>query len=216
MDRAMMILLSEAPSEILDYGFVMHCLKEYKFPRSKLSHLLKNGSLIRIKKGLYVFGSIFSRRPYSLEVIANLIYGPSYVSLEWALQTYGILPERVEEVTSVTFKRKQMFTTPIGRFSYAHRPLFAYPTGVVRKQLSEYQSYLIATPEKALVDLLVVRRGQISTLSELKHLLFDDLRIEEDDIQKLNLPLLTKINTIYPNSTITLLIKLLSKELHRA
>jgi hypothetical protein len=214
MDRAMAILRSRAPSEELDYGFVMDCLKGYSFPRTKLTHLLKTGSLVRIKKGLYVFGSLFARQPYSREVLANLVYGPSYVSLEWALQTYGMLPERVEEITSVTLKRTRMFSTPIGRFSYAHRPPLAYSSGVVRRQLSDYQSYLIATPEKALVDLLILRRGQVSKSSELQSVLFDDLRIEEEDVQKLNLPLLKKINAAYPHSTITHLITFLSKEAH--
>lgn len=211
MDQAMEILRSRAPSEVLDYGFVMDCLKDYKFPRTKLTHLLKTGSLIRIKKGLYVFGPPFSRQPYSLEVLANLVYGPSYVSLEWALHTYGMIPERVEEITSITTKRNQIFTTPVGRFSYAHKPLSAYSIGVERRQISDYQSYFIATPEKALVDLLTIRRNKASKPSELEELLFEDFRIEEEDLQKLDLSLLKKINNAHPHSTITFLINFLSK-----
>ena len=210
MDRALAVLRSRAPSEELDYGFVMDCLKEYKSPRTKLTQLLKSGSLIRIKKGLYVFGPLFARRPYSLETLANLAYGPSYVSLEWALQSYGMIPERVEEITSITIKRTQVFTTPVGRFSYAHRPLFAYSAGI-RRHLSDHQNYLIATPEKALVDLLVIRRGQVTSISELRQILFEDFRIEEEDLQKLNLDLLKTINAAYPHSSITHLINFLSK-----
>ena len=214
MDQAMQIVRSRAPSEIVDYGFVMDCLKNYSFPRTKLTQLLKTEALIRIKKGLYVFGPLYSRQPYSLEVLANLIYGPSYVSLEWALHTYGMIPERVEEITSVTTKRSRMFTTPIGRFSYAHRPALAYSVGVERRQISDYQGFLIATPEKALVDLLTIRRGKVSKISEIAQLLFEDFRIEEEDLQKLDLSLLKKINDVYPHSTITLLIDFLSKELN--
>lgn len=211
MDPAMAILRSRAPSEELDYGFVMDCLKNYAFPRTKLTQLFKERALIRIKKGLYVFGSLFSRHSYSLETLANIMYGPSYVSLEWALQTYGMIPERVEEITSVTIKRTQTFTTPIGRFSYAYRPLLAYPMGIIRQQVSEFQSYLIATREKALVDLLIVRRGRVTKMSELEEILFDDLRIEEEDLQKVDLTLLKKINEAYPHSTISCLIRLLSR-----
>lgn len=211
MDKAMTVLRSRAPSEELDYGFVMNCLGNYRFPRSKLTQLLRSKALIRVKKGLYVFGSPFNRHPYSLETLANLIYGPSYVSLEWALQTYGMIPERVEEITSVTFKRAHMFETPIGRFSYAHRPLLAHPTGVIRMQASEYQSYLIATPEKALIDLLTIRRGQVLKISELEEVLFEDFRIEEDDLHRLSLVEIKKINNASPHITITNLIKLLSK-----
>ncbi len=211
MDPAMAVLRSRAPSEELDYGFVMDCLKNYKFPRTKLTHLLKSQALIRVKKGLYVFGTLFNRHAYSLETLANLIYGPSYVSLEWALQAYGMIPERVEEVTSVTFKRTQIFKTPIARFSYAHRSLLSYPVGLIRRQISEYQSYLMASPEKALIDLLIVRRGQVSTIVELKEILFDDFRIEEDDLQKLNLSVMKKINDSYRHSTITHLIRMFNE-----
>ncbi len=213
MDSAMAILRSRAPSEELDYGFVMDCLKSYAYPRKKLTHLLKTGALIRVKKGLYVFGPLFARHSYSMETLANLIYGPSYVSLEWALQTYGMIPEHVEEVTSVTIKRSRMFNTPIGRFSYARRPLYSYSVGLVRRQFSEYQGYLIATPEKALVDLLVVRRGQVANTTELQEVLFEDFRFEEEDILKLDLSLLKKINDAYSHSTITYLINFLSKDL---
>jgi hypothetical protein len=211
MDPAMAALRLRAPSEELDYGFVMNCLKNYSFPRAKLTQLLKSQALIRVKKGLYVFGSLFNRHPYSLETLANIAYGPSYVSLEWALQTYGMIPERVEEITSVTSKRTHIFETPIGRFSYSHRPLFAYPAGITIRQTSEYQSYLIATPEKALIDLLIVRRGQVSKISELEEILFEDFRIEEDDLHQLNLTTIKTINASYPHTTINHLIKMLAK-----
>lgn len=100
VDAAMAILRSQAPSEELDYRFVMNCLINYRSPRVKLNHLLNVGALIRVKKGLYVFGKQFSRGPYCLELLANKIYGPSYVSLEWALQFHGLIPERVEVVVS--------------------------------------------------------------------------------------------------------------------
>jgi len=210
MDRAMAILRSRAPSEELDYGFVMDCLKSYGFPRSKLTYLLKTNALIRVKKGLYIFGPLYSRRPYSLELLANLIYGPSYVSLEWALQLYGMIPERVEEITSITFKRSQTFATPLGNFSYAHRPMKSYLVGVIRRQISEYQSFLLATAEKALVDVLIVRRGKIRKILELEQILFEDLRLEADDLQNLDLSLLKEINATYSHSSIKHLITLIA------
>jgi hypothetical protein len=214
MDDAIEVLRSRAPSEIIDYGFVIDCLKKYRSPRTKLTQLLKVKALIRVKKGLYIFGPLFARNPYVVETLANMIYGPSYVSLEWALQKYGMIPERVEEITSVTFKRTKLFNTPIGRFSYAHRPLSAYPAGIVHQQMSAYQSYLIATPEKALVDLLIVRRGQIATRSELEEVLFEDFRIEVEDVQKLHIPLLKTINHACPHSAVTQLITFLQRNTH--
>ncbi len=111
-----------------------------------------------------------------------MMYGPSYVSLEWALGYYGMIPERVEEITSVTTKRRAHFDTPIGRFSYEHSLKIIYPIGLTRYEESKYQSALIATKEKAVADQLVIRRGKVTSLVELEKILFQDLRIEEEDL----------------------------------
>lgn len=121
IDPAIAIIRERAPSEELDYGFVMDCLSGYASPRVKLNHLLKIGALIRVKKGIYVLGKAFARTPYCLELLANKIYGPSYVSLEWALQYHQLIPERVDVVTSVSWKRKKRFDTPIALFTYDHQ-----------------------------------------------------------------------------------------------
>jgi hypothetical protein len=133
--------------------------------------------------------------------LANLIYGPSYVSLEWALSYYGMIPERVEEVTSVTLKRKQSFLTPLRTFSYQHINPLAYPTGVTRIEVSDYQKALIATPEKALCDLLMLRRGKITSRIELKKILFDDLRLEEERVYRLDFERIKQIDRAYPHSS---------------
>ncbi|MFQ5730050.1 MAG: hypothetical protein ACE5GN_06790, partial [Waddliaceae bacterium] len=202
MDKAMAILRTRAPANELDYGFVMDCLKGYRSPRAKLTKLLNTGALLRVKKGLYAFGTLFVRGSYSLETLANLIYGPSYVSLEWALQFYGMIPEKVEEITSVTFKRKKTYETPLGRFSYAHRHPDAYPVGITCLEANEYQNALIATPEKALTDLLVIRRGRVSSIAELEKILYEDLRIEAEDLVKLRPEKISRIQKTCPHSTI--------------
>ena len=65
--------------EEFDYNFAMSALSEYKNPRIEINDLLKKGEIIRVKKGLYVFGPDLAREPYSRETLANLIYGPSYI-----------------------------------------------------------------------------------------------------------------------------------------
>ena len=112
-----------AKTEELDYLFLMDCLSSYKQPRDKLTTLLKAHHLVRVKKGLYVFGKEYQQRPYSLEVLANLIYGPSYISFEYALAYYNLIPEQVVRVTSACFKRIKRFTTPVGGFIYYYVPL---------------------------------------------------------------------------------------------
>lgn len=202
IDPALANLLKKAPSEELDYGFVMDCLKEYANPRIKLHHLLKIEALIKVKKGLYVFSQTFRRKPYCSEVLANMIYGPSYVSLEWACQYWRLIPEKVTIVTNVTSKRSKAFKTPVGTFSYEHLPLAGFAVGMTRVQFSGNQLALIATREKALIDLLILRRGSIRSLKQMQEILFEDLRIEESDLVNLDFKQIEEIGQAYPHSAI--------------
>jgi hypothetical protein len=208
IDSGLAILLKKAPSEEFDYGFVMDCLNEYRNPRVKLNHLLKIKALVRIKKGIYIFGKNFARQPYSSEVLANMIYGPSYVSLEWACQYYRLIPEKVTTVTSITTQRTKYFQTPLGLFTYDHLSLEAFTEGVTLIRLSEQQQALMATKEKALADLLVVRRGRFASKKHFKETLFEDLRVERDDLDSLNLDLLKSIQKARPHSAIEYLIQI--------
>lgn len=208
LDTGLNILLEKAPGPEFDYGFVMDCLKGYSNPRVKLSHLIKIKALIRIKKGIYIFGKNHAKSPYSAEVLANMISGPSYVSLEWACQYHRLIPEKVTTVTSVTTLRSKRFNTPVGFFTYDHLPLTAYHVGIQIVKLTEKQFALIATKEKALVDLLILRRGSFKSKKHFKETVLEDLRIEEDDLSKLDLPLLHAIYKAHPHRTIQLLIQL--------
>ena len=207
IDPGIAVLRGKAQGEELDYGFVIECLSAYKNPRVKLNHLLKIKALIRVKKGIYIFGKNFARQPYSSEVLANMIYGPSYISLEWACQYYRLIPEKVTTVTSITTQRSRRFQTPIGLFTYDHLSIRAFPVGVTLIQFSNHQQALMATKEKALADLLTVRRGAFASKKHFLETVFEDLRIEEDDLYSLNLPLLKEIHQAQPHSAIQYLIK---------
>ena len=209
VDPGLALLLQRTSNEELDYGFVMDCLRLYKNPRVKLCNLLKIGALVRVKKGVYIFGPTCARKLYSPEVLANMIYGPSYVSLEWACQYYRLIPENVTAVTSVTTQRSRSFQTPAGPFSYHHQPIEVYPVGVGLMHVSDRQTALIAAKEKALVDLLVVRRGGFSSKKQLRTTLFDDLRIEEEDLAGLDRALLQEINKARPHSAVQYLMEVL-------
>lgn len=210
-EQAIFKLRDAALSNELDYGLVMECLKNYRSPRGKLSRLLKTGDLIRVKKGLYVFSKQYQRGPLSMELIANLIYGPSYVSLEWALAYYGMIPESVEEVTSVTLGRKKLYDTPIRRFRYERIHSKLYPIGLTLLEGATAQSALIATKEKALADELIIRRGKISSLLEIERIIFDDLRIEPSDLQTIDKSIIKQLLHAYPHSAIVYLNKLLAR-----
>lgn len=195
--------------EEIDYPFLIDCLKNYASPRAKITRLLKEGNLIRVKKGLYIFGPKYRKQLASLEILANKIFGPSYISLEYALMFYGLIPEHVEEVTSVTPKKNKQFSTPIGRFTYIHVPKKLYSIGFNLTTLGTNRFALIATPEKALADLFYIRKYKISNVEELKQLLFEDLRINSETIFGFNTELLTAIMQAGGSPILFILIQLI-------
>ncbi len=214
IDQGLQKIIQSTELDQFDYPFVMDCLQGYKAPRAKLKHLLDIGALLRVKKGLYVLGSHVARHPYCLESLANLIYGPSYVSLEWACQYHGLIPERVEIVTNVTTKRSLTVDTPIRRFSYAHLHADIYPVGVALVEFPGGYQALVATKEKALCDLLMVRRGRCRSLQQIRETLFEDLRVEETDLANLDLAVLEGAYESHPHSAVQYLIEIVKKEKH--
>jgi len=198
--------------EEFDYQMLMDVLREYDRPRDKIRALLKKKSIIRVKKGLYVFGEALARHPYSREVLANLIYGPSYISLDYALHYHGLIPERVETITSCTPGRGRQFSTPIGRFSYRQIPAKAYALGIDQVEIDESRSYLIAVPEKALADKLAADRGTaITTPAELREYLVSHLRMDPMGLAGMKADLLAKIAAAYRSRKIRWLSQLISE-----
>jgi predicted transcriptional regulator of viral defense system len=175
------------PQEEFDYQTLLVALGDYARPRDKISDLISKGIIIRVKKGLYVFGDGAGQTPYSHEVLANLIYGPSYISLDHAMQHYGLIPERVEAVTSVTTGRSRRFLTPIGLFTYRMIPLRAFQIGMDRIEIGDGRAFLIATPEKALADKIYEDRGTgIQTQQELADYLETNLRVDLRAVREMN------------------------------
>lgn len=196
-----------ALTEEFDYNFLIHALSKYKNPRVKINDLLKKGSIIRVKKGLYVFGPELARQPYSKETLANLIYGPSYISLEYALSFYDLIPERIETVTSVTNKRKKIFDTPIGIFIYRYINPLLFSYGTTLHKIDEFHTILIATKEKALCDLLYFS-DKIIDEKHMKTYLFENLRIEKENLKDFSLKKVKKLSLLY-GQNIKLFYKLL-------
>ena len=210
MDK-MIKMRKKVPIEEIDYPFLMNMLKGYRFPRNKINSLLRNGIIIRVKKGLYVFGKDFSMTPYSRETLANLIYGPSCISLDYALFHYGLIPERVEVITSVTPNRNKFFKTPVGNFSYRYIKNDKYYTGITLHQQDELHYILMATKEKAIIDKLYFF-SRLDTLKDLKKYLYEDLRIESTDIKQLDIIGIKNIGLHYYSHNVNLLIKHLMEE----
>lgn len=161
-------------------SMILEELKSYGSPTSKLSRMVKSGEYIRVIKGLYETNP--STPGY---LLAGSIYGPSYLSFEFALSYYGLIPEAVYTFTSATYdkKKKKKFETPFGTFTYRDVPKEVYPLGVELVREGEY-SYWIASPEKALCDMLYTK-SPIANQKELQELLFDDMRIDDEEFKNL-------------------------------
>lgn len=180
--------LQEYAEEPITRQIMLDLLKKYKRPNDKISELVKKGELIAVKNGLYVAGeNTRVQRPESF-LIANHLWGPSYVSLETALSFWGFIPERVFETTSVTIKPNNLYRTAVGRFRYHNAPSPYYSFGIKSVSLTPKQVALVASPEKAICDKIVMTPGvSLRSSMQTTDFLLEDLRIDEESLSKLNL-----------------------------
>jgi len=205
-------LRSRIQTEIFDYQTLIYALGDLSCPRDKITDLMRNGVIIRVKKGLYIFGEKFRRYPYSRELLANLIYGPSYVSLDYALSYYGLIPEKVEIITSVTTNRSRRFSTPVGLFTYRRIPVSAYAKGFIQVEAENKQVFLMATREKALADKLVSLRGvTFDSLSEIAEFLEEDLRIDTEILRSLSVEMIEQYAAGYRSRKLKILAALVRR-----
>ena len=189
--------------EEVDYNFLKSALSGYKNIRIKINDMLKKKEITRVKKGLYVLGKPYSRSHFYRETLSNLIYGPSYISLEYALSFYGLIPEKTETVTAVTSKRNKTFNTPVGCFTYRYIKPDLYTDGVTLINLDENHNILIATREKALADILYFT-GRFKNVGELSSFLLENLRIDSDEISRLKINDIKQLAGKYKGNVILL------------
>ena len=198
--------------EFFDYTTLLSCLEDYRKPRDRISALLASGDIIRVKKGLYVFGERYRRGPYAKETLANLIYGPSYISRDYALSYYGMIPERVSTITSVTTGKSRTFTTPVGTFTYSPLQASRYQCGMDRVELEEGGAFLIATREKALLDKIWAdRRFHADSLADCHTYLTEDLRIDESELCALAPTTLRKLAAHYTSAKISRVVRAIER-----
>jgi len=163
----------------LEMSVVRELIGEYRSPNNKISNMERAGDLIRLRRGLYVAHPRLSNQEISRELIANNLYGPSYVSCESALSYHGLTPERVNTVVSSTFKRSRSYTTPLGEFEYVTVPQEYYHIGVMQVIIEGQYAFLIASPEKALCDLIISTSGlRFQSAKAAREYILYDLRID--------------------------------------
>ena len=177
-------------------------LEQYSNKNSKISRDIKDRKLFKIITGLY---ETDSKTPGYL--LAGSIYGPSYISFDFALSFYGMIPERVTTITCATNNKKKTkeYNTDFGVFTYRDVPILAYPEEIILKVEGDY-SYQIASREKALCDKLYTL-SPLNNYAELENMLFNDLRIDTDEFNKLDVSKIEKLSELYHSSNVSLLSK---------
>lgn len=167
---------------------ILHLLKTYKRPNDKIAELVKKGELVTLKNGLYITGSHLNIQRPEPFLVANHLWGPSYVSVETALSYWGWISERVYEICSLTIKAAKSYHTPIGRFRYFHAALPYYSFGIRIVSLTPRQVVLMASPEKALCDTIINTSGLfLRSNRQVRAYLLEDLRIDEDQLKQMDI-----------------------------
>ncbi len=174
--------------------------------RRQMTDWINKGNIISLKRGLYTLKEEDRQTGLSRYFLANQIYSPSYIGLETALSYYGIIPEAVHTITSVTTKKTQAFKNPFGRFAYHHIKQELYDDYV--KQQDEFGCpFLIATAERAVVEFLYFRLRDIKKFDE--DIFETSFRFQ--NLEAINCDKLFKIAGVFKKTKLDRAIKLLIK-----
>lgn len=194
----------------LQTGLLLEIFRDYSSPRDKLKNLVKKNNLINVVQGLYVPGPDYNKA-YSKEVLAGIIFGPSALTFEYALSYHGLIPERVERITSLCFKRDKLFNTPLGCFSYKYIAQKKFSIGLEYVQTS-LGNFIIASPEKAILDMAYFEA--IQGEDDAYIYLTKNLRIEEKSLRELDHQKLEDIQEVYSKKSTFYVLRVI-KELIR-
>ena len=179
-------------------------LSDYSNPHMKIKRMVRDGELIHIKRGLYE-----TNPDVESEYLAYAIYGPSYLSFDYALSYQGIIPESVRVCTSATtgkFRRKT-FETPFGYYSYRDVPQQVFEMGVLSFDQDDYR-LRIASAEKAVCDKIYTMHP-VDNVIEMGELMFEDLRFDESMIEELDKNIIEQLVDGYHSKNVKLLSKVL-------
>lgn len=172
------------------------------FDRNNFGRWIKKGLLIRLRQGYYTFPEYKNKADIAL-YFANRIYRPSYVSLHTALSFYGMIPEAVMQITSVTTLKTISFSNDFGEYGYKSiKPDLFF--GYELKPILEGQAFQLARPEKALLDLLYLYPFY-NTIQDM-----EDLRLDEDFVHDdLDIRILDEYTSRFKNKALEKRVRLL-------
>lgn len=151
------------------------------------------GEIIRLKPGLFLLAPEFRKTHPHPFVIAAMLHSPSHVSLESALAHHGLIPEAVYQVASVTSSRSRTFNTPIGVFSFKRIPAVNPRAGVRAHKIDGRSWAFVATPLRAIADLIYTRKD-VSWEKDGLVFLTESMRIERDDLENMSFESLSEVS----------------------
>lgn len=201
------------PAGLFDSTVVVNLFPEKSEGARRLlvSRAVESGEVVRLKPGLYCLAKEFRKQEPHPFTIAQMLYPPSYVSLETALSHHGLIPEAVYQVASVSNRRTQRFQTPFGPFVYLRVPSRPLMAGVVSTEVQKGTWAYVATPLRAIADLIYIRK--IDWKAHGISFLVDSMRIEEDDLRKIDMSCLQEIVQGLRSHRVRNYLKHLAKEL---
>jgi predicted transcriptional regulator of viral defense system len=181
--------------------------KDYTDINGKIKRDVDNNILFPVVRGIYE-----TKANAEGYLLSSYIYGPSYLSFEYALSFHNMIPERVVVYTNATFNKRKSKTykNHFGLFTYRDVPKEAFPFSIQAYEKDTY-SYFIASPEKALCDMLYIRQP-VSSIKELKYLLFEDIRINSEAFQLLKYDDIMFLSNKYISNNIKFLVRLIESE----
>ena len=163
--------------------------------RRQVRGWVKKGYLFPLKKGIYILSDDYRKINPSKLFIANFLVAPSYISLEYALGFYDLIPEKVTVYTSVTTKKTAAYKNCLGRFEYrsVHRDVFFGFT----KTSESGQEFFIARPEKAVLDFFYFRKELKGKKDEFESLRFQNLDIlDTETLREFSKKFTKKVNNV--------------------
>jgi phage terminase large subunit-like protein len=180
---------------------------------SLIKRALKAGQVVRIHRGLYCLAAKYLRQGKEVEplVLAQRVYGPSYISVETALSYHGWIPEAVYAVTSVSMDRSREFDTPMKRFSFTHVPQATFYAEVTRVEKGPGSSFLLASPLKALADYVYVHRRDWESARPV----VESLRVDEGLLAGVEVEAFDTLVANYSSLRVRRFLNGLRKDLHR-
>lgn len=180
---------------------------EYRDPHHKIQSLVKKGFLFPLKRGMFETDNTVSGY-----MLAGSIHGPSYLSFEFALSYYRMIPERVTVYTSAALnnRKRLVYHNGFGIFEYRDIPEEAYPHGYTLIDSKPYP-VLIATREKALCDELSILKP-IRGKNDFSDYLFNGMRLDEEEFEDLDFKLLNKLAAKYHRTNLYQLIDLIGRK----